>query len=379
MSSFRKLSLLIFVITIGLNSASISYDDIPTRIFASEPRAFEYRVSAATQSVKVFFSRHDISIAVVSGVIAARFLPYIGKFTKLVPKMCEMVAEQSDWRTQFTKAIVEETMRGIGESEVRHIEATMQTIQSKIMLLSDQNTDAENRKTVASIIHTELNRIVNLFELKSSLFRKYPLVGAPPLIHLASLVAMFTPVAQALIPMEAMNPQIACKMHDLLLDYRIRTVMARLHKLHAQVSAFESMVNWTYRPSSLIAVMAMPYNKYGYNSTNPPVINCGWGCDRDEMEVMETCVMDKFSKHAFYGPSFGNDTCLKEYGALLRFRVEELFPVEELGSLCTEEKPKKPTGESRPHSLFYKPFNNCLLHNRHGLVHVQPIKCALLR
>lgn len=344
MSSFQKL-LFIVIITIASNSASISYDDIQTSIFASGPRDFEYRVSASTENVKVFLNRNDVSVALVSGVVAARFTPYIGKFIKLVPMMCEMIVEQSDWRKLFTKAIVEETMREVGESEVRFIEATLQTIQSKIKLLGDENTDDENRKTVASIIHTELNRIVNLFELKSSLFRKYPLVGAPPLIHLASLIAAYTPIAHQVIPLEAMNPQMACKMHHLLLDYRIRTVMARLHKLHAQISIFESLIKWTYRPSSLIAVMAMPYNKYGYNSTNPSSINCGWGCNPVEMGVMEACIRDKFSKDTFFGRNIGNDTCLKEYAALLRHRVEGLFPVEELEGLCTRQKTTRPTGE----------------------------------
>lgn len=89
----------------------------------------------------------------------------------------------------------------------------------------------------------------------------------------------------------------------------------------------------------------MPYNKYGYNSTNPPVINCGRGCDSDEMGVMEACIMDEFGEDAYFGRNIGNDTCLKEYGALLRHRVEQLFPVEQLENLCTEQRSKRPTGK----------------------------------
>lgn len=62
MSSFQKL-LFIVIITIASNSASISYDDIQT----SGPRDFEYRVSASTENVKVFFNRNDVSVALVSG------------------------------------------------------------------------------------------------------------------------------------------------------------------------------------------------------------------------------------------------------------------------------------------------------------------------
>lgn len=109
-----------------------------------------------------------------------------------------------------------------------------------------------------------------------------------------------------------------------------------------------------YRPSSLIAVMLMPYNKFGYNSTNPPVINCGWGCDPDEMRVMEACIMDKFSKDTFFGRNIGSDNCLEEYAALIRHRVEELFPVEQLEQSCTEQKRKRPTGKFRKRLHFRK-------------------------
>lgn len=355
MSSIQRL-LFIVVAIIGMNSASISYDDIQTNIFNGGPRDFEYLVSASTENIRVFFERNDISIGIVTGLITLRLMPYIGKFSRLVPMMLEMIVDESAWRAQFTTTIAEEITREVGESEVRWIEATLLTIQSKIKVLSDENSDDENRKTVTSIIHTELNRIVNLFELKSSLFRKYPLVGAPPLIHLASLVATFSPIAHELIPMEAMNPQISCKMYDLLLDYRTRTVMARLHKLHAKVAIFESLIKWTFRPSSLTAVMSLPYNRYGYSSTYPPTVSCNWGCDDDEMGIMEACTMDKFSGDIYSGRNMGSHSCFEEYACLLRHRVEELFPVEQLKNLCTEHNPKQPTGKFRKHFYFYKHF-----------------------
>lgn len=129
------------------------------------------------------------------------------------------MADRSDWRDAFTKAIADESMRGVVESEVRWMEATMETIQSKIQLLGDENPSLESRRNIASNMHSELDRMINFFDLKSSLFRKYPLIGTPPLLQLASLVIVFSPIARGLIPLEAMSPQIACKMHDILSDY----------------------------------------------------------------------------------------------------------------------------------------------------------------
>lgn len=97
------------------------------------------------------------------------------------------------------------------------------------------------------------------------------------------------------------------------------------------------------------------------------------------MGVMEACIRDKFSKDTFFGRNIGNDTCLKEYAALLRHRVEGLFPVEELEGLCTRQKTTRPTGEFWKYSHFYKHFDKFLVIIRDGLAHIQLIKCAFLR
>lgn len=224
------------------------------------------------------------------------------------------------------------------------MEATMKTVQSKIKLLGDENTDEENRKTITSIIHTELNRMINIFSLKSSLLRKYPLIGTPPLLQLAALVAIFSPISHELIPLEAMTPQISCKMLDVLHDYRPRVVMARLHKLHGKVSAMAALVGQNIRRASWINVMSFEFNRYGYNLTNPPFIDCNWGCDSNGMSLTDACVIDRFGAEIYSGRNVGTYTCLEGYAALLRHRVEEFFPIEILNNLCIDRKPHQRTG-----------------------------------
>lgn len=214
------------------------------------------------------------------------------------------------------------------------MEATLKTIQTKIKLLGDENSDDENRKTVASIIHTDLDKMINLFDLQLSLFKKYPLMGAPPLIQLASLVAYFSPIAKTLIPFEAMNPEISCKMLDVLIDYRPCIVNARLRELHTEVSSFKSRVK----------VMALPYIPNGYNKTNLGEIDCKKGCKLDRSPD-EFCLEDKYGNSSFECRiKNGTSVCVEHYGMLIRHRVEELFPIELLNKLCSERKPKKPTG-----------------------------------
>lgn len=124
-------------------------------------------------------------------------------------------------------------------------------------------------------------------------------------------------------------------------------VMARLLKLHAKVSAFESFIKWNRRQSSLIKVMSLPYNAYGYNLTDPPKIDCYRGCDPKQIGPADACIMDKFSTDIYSGRNVGSDTCLEDYAVLIRHRVEELFPVEQLKKLCTNREFRKPTGNFR--------------------------------
>lgn len=224
---------IVFVATVTTSIwAEDSCNKIQTNIFDNQPSDFEEHVLNATRIIKTFFARDDVTMALAAGTIALRSVPLINEFSKLMPLIRNTLSDQSRWRAAFTKAIANETMQVVAESESRWLEATLQTIQEKINLLGERNPDVENRKTIASIIHMELDKMVNLFDVKSSLFRKYALLGAPPLIQLASLVAIFSQIARVLIPYEAKASQLPCKMHNVLLDFRPLTINARLHQLH---------------------------------------------------------------------------------------------------------------------------------------------------
>lgn len=242
--------------------------------------------------------------------------------------------DRSEWRGAFTKAIADETMRTIAESESRWMEASMQTIQEKFILLGENNPDLSNRKTIASIIHTDLDTMINFFELKTCLFRKHPIIGTPPLILLASLVAIFSPIAKALIPLEAKYPQISCKMQVILEDYQKITVNARLQRLRTEKSIF----------SSLLRVLSLPYNPLGYNKTDPGAIECEKGCKANRTFPIELCLKDQFSDDEYDVKNNGTPTCVEDYAALLRHRVEKLFPIELMNNLCVDRFPSQLTG-----------------------------------
>lgn len=97
----------------------ILYDDVKVNIFDRELRDFELLVSASTAELTDFFDRHDFLLAAASGVAALRFVPYIGKFARLIPMLSNMIGDSSEWRKAFTKATFDEIMHQVSESEVR--------------------------------------------------------------------------------------------------------------------------------------------------------------------------------------------------------------------------------------------------------------------
>lgn len=326
--------LIFFAIAFNSSWAEIySYDDIQPNLFSKDSKVFESNVIVTTRIIKKFFDREDVTMAIAAGKILLEFIPYIGVFAKLIPLARNTVSDRSEWRTLFTKSTADETMSAITESEIRWMEATLQTIQTKFKLLDDDNPDFENRKTIASLIHMDLDKMINFFDLKSSLFRKYPLLGAPLLIQVASLIVVFNPIANTLIPYEAKLQPITCKILDVLLDYRPIVVNARLHKLFTEMPTFKHIVN----------VMELRYNPNGYNETNPGVINCQKDCTNRTIPY-EICLRDKFGQDEFLLVR-KRPQCLIDYAKMIRYRIEKQFFIDILNQSCGHREVKQPTGK----------------------------------
>lgn len=134
--------------------------------------------------------------------------------------------------------------------------------------------------------------------------------------------------------------------------------MARLHKLRVKVSIAETAFTGMRNESSLVTVMSLPYNENGYNTTNPPVIDCQPNCKGSRLFIGDVCLSDTFSTQDYYSNDIGTSTCTVDYGALIRHRIEGLFPVELLNSLCIDEKPQVPTGKIQNWADFMPRFSS---------------------
>lgn len=119
-ASLRLLFVFISAI-IGSSCTKIPYDEIDINIFDKSTSNIEVNVLASMHMVNGFYARDDISLAISACVILAKCvpLPYIKEIVKIIPLMRNTLEERNEWRSVFSKAISEETMRAVTDSEIR--------------------------------------------------------------------------------------------------------------------------------------------------------------------------------------------------------------------------------------------------------------------
>lgn len=316
---------------IDSNFTPIPFDAVEFNIFGDTKHTFETSVNATLKTVRNFFKTRVAEAAFGMGHVFVTTLPIIKPFNRFVTAFRSILEDESEWKELFSKTVVNETKREIVKERIVWMKSTLKIMQEKMNVLNETNPDFDNRKAVASIIHSSFDKMINYFAHRDALFKKYPLIGVVPLIELASLVTIFHPLSEILIPFQTKSPQIACKLNDILLDYRTRAVDARLDRLHTKNES--DMIQFR---SIITTVQTIPYNLNGYSEQK--LLKCARGCDNSTNFI---CIRDEFGPAEF---SAVHEDCLKEYAGLVRHRVEEMFPIELLHELCGDRKPNTPTG-----------------------------------
>lgn len=270
----------------------------------------------------------------------------------ILPALRGILSWESDWHTAFVKAIANEKSRDSAESDIRHMDSKLEVAEQKVDLLKEENNpDRFSRISIASDIHSRLAEILNDFNHRNSLLRKYALLAAPPFIALSSMVATFTPLALSLIPAEMKKIPLACNALDNLLDYRPRAVSDRLDKIHSE--------HFRYTEAKT-RVLLLPYNENGYNKSN--ILACNKGCRETPYYVQSTCMTDDFSTDKIEAkpqrtrrikPEI-EDACWEGYNSYVREKVEQLFPVAMLALQCVDRKQQTKTGKTETNSFHLR-------------------------
>lgn len=323
------------VITFGVCSANISFDHLNLNIFDdNRTHLVESLVPISFKSTEKFFANRNIAPLIASIETSAldSVTPFVGKLGGLSLVLRNIVAKDGDWIESFGRAIANDSRGGLALNDIHWMQAAIDLLQSKVIDLDDSNADYNVfRKRIASFMHSDLDKMVNLFAHQYSIFKKFPLIGAPIFIELSLLIATFSPIAFQLVPLEAKNPPIACKALHTLLDYRPRTVSARLDKIHSNSTSFVSR---------LAAVRQLPYNPYGYNKAT--TLQCQRVDESRPFLPLNNSLWDEFG---LYIPYDNDQSCFSDYASHVRHKVEELFPIRLLEKVCNERKSNVSTGK----------------------------------
>lgn len=299
--------------------ATTPSDELQFKLFDENDSNVESEILKSLQTTTNIFADPAVRKLIIGQLAIGIFKVAAAPATNLLFIITNLLAHESGWQEAFARNIAKQLDRTVALSHIHWMKATMDTITAKFGLMS-KNHPRKLRNSVARFIHRELDRMLNLFAASDSFVKKIPLLGAPLLITLAQFIALFDPVAKTLIKREAMSPELSCKMSNILLDYRPRTVDARFDKLHE-----DSTKGLTTYTNFLREIVSDRSNKTIPDTMN----NCG-ACHRWRL-----CLIDDFgvSWHTI------DWACARGYISILRHRIEELFPVELLSSLC-DSKPK---------------------------------------
>lgn len=319
MFAFQVLS--VALVIFGTGFADISFEEVKFNNFGAERSEIESNVIDSVKSVADFIAENDIKNGIEPS--SAVFESAVKQMIRIATNLQSVLAEDSEWTKSLLKTVAHEKEHEFVENDVRYMDVQIKSICEKIPLLIEN--PIERKMNIASI-HISLHTMISSFSHRDTLLKKYPLIGAPPLIELALLVALFTPLSKTLFPDESRNPDISCKIRDTLSNYRLRTVDARLDKIHTSPPT-ERLDEF------LTKVFTKPFDSNGYSESNSLV------CEKENGIIKLT---DEFSSDEIHAKD--SVMCIESYGHLVRQRTEQLFPTELLSKLCDEEKPKTPTG-----------------------------------
>lgn len=334
-----KLSCALFCATLtllGVCSAGIPFDQVKFNIFDNnQTHLLEALVSNSLKSTENFFANKNIANLITNTEILTlnSVVPFVGQLSTVSSTFRNLLANDGEWVKSFVKSTANERRSDLALSDIHWMQAAIKIIKNEVTDLDGTNIEHNVfRKSIASFVHSDLDKMINLFAHQYSIFKKYPLIGAPVLIELSLLIAIFTPIAKVLVPLDVKNPQIACKTLNTLLDYRPRIVSARLEKIHSNNTLFVG---------TLAAVRQLPYYPYGYNKT--VALECQKINENRLFLPPNNGLWDEFGYDI---PHHYDQTCFRDYASYVRHKVEKMFPIQLLERVCNDRKSNNFAGKS---------------------------------
>lgn len=325
----------------------LRYEEIDSKVIEERKETFFSEIRRSLTATRNFFARIEVKISATAAGRILAFGPYVGQAAATLPAIQDTLAVESDFKDALMRSIPDWNERVVVANDIRNMEYSMKNISRSVRLLREENRFTSQKKTtMVQTIHNSLETVISRFAHQQSIFRKYPLISIPPIFALASFLAIFDPIANALVPSFSRRTVTSCQYVETLKQYRALAVHDRLNRTEIVWIRGDNLIE---KSSMMANVERRPYNQYGYNQTNSGTIQCTRGC-RGKRDDLDICLEDLLDQKEFYaGIRPQMHSCIFGYMELLRHRVERVFedPINLVNKTCTDlmrNRPKIPTG-----------------------------------
>lgn len=283
-----------------------------------------------------------------------KFIPLAGAVVDIGVGLMDLFKEEdASWKDEFDKKLQEnfeksqeETDRKFFLRDIQEVKDTLDNINKKIPWISEslvcikskhedlRPTEDQERipsqyldeyqhlcnvsgtDNAVSIMHDDLEKIAGKFLKRDTHYRHFPLIAAPILIQLSSLVLVFEPIALEFITGWANKYKLSCLYRDALIGLLPFALEARFAKTNVNIE--------------IQAVVRNVDNKlYSFRHYWDQIsYYCPHNCESGD----ETCLTDDFSANVLYCDSLYAIGI--KYIEFLRLSVEDKFNIDMLHKAC---------------------------------------------
>lgn len=294
-----------------------------TNVFAAEISNFESEIYKSMFNTTNILENNDLTVSVVEG--AASIDTRVSIAVLILKTLVENLAESSDWRKSFSHVLKYQIDEYSANEIINSLIASSNTAKEIFPVITKNHDDQASKQRTTDDIHTLLLVMLNKMDIATSILKKFPMFSGPVMETLSLLVVNFETIARFYSPVRAKTVCLSCKIGSILNEYvsllrQERIFMICKEHMHCPLKAYEIF----------ISVLNLPYNKDGY--LKAPRLGFRRSCVTNEM-IRADCVSEVISD---LRNSEQSERVLGEYASFLRERVEHIFPIEELKSLCSK-------------------------------------------
>lgn len=327
---FSLLNLVAVLLSVLIVSAKIDIEDVPFELLDDDTISIEERFREAIKPIDEVVSGIK-NAATITGALA--HIPVIGEGFGAISKILVYVAAK-EWRDGIYKAIPQAIDQSHAINDLIWLQSTLNTIYQQFNQLKADGIQEHEVQTKLEIIQNELMKMINLYAQENVVFRRYPQFSIPVFDSIAILLRMFEPLREKAIP-NRKTAQMACRVQDLVEDYRELNVFHRLqgirYKTVCGTPAGFHVCN-SQPDDGFKRTVIKSHDQNGYNSK-------GYiGCYTSGCALPAHCLIDRGTKYEpdGRGPT-SEEECTMDYIGLLRQRIEKKYDrsYNMLGNVCT--------------------------------------------